>query len=376
MTTITLPKHYLSKPGAINSAGVEIAKRAKSVLIIGSKTPFEKVGPALSKGLDGNGVSHKFFLHNGYPSIKVAHEIEAQALELKADALVSVGGGRIHDVTKAAGTFASLPVISIPTQAATCASWAPVSIIYDDLGVFETPLSNPNSPVFIIADTDVIASAPPRYLRSGASDALARWYEQNGHLNKSRTLHSRWLVKQSELIREFILSEGPGIIDDLEAGIYDPVKVKELINVNILLTGFFVSPRDDDETQIGGFAHPFYHKLSVVNELHKSLHGEQIAFFLIAAALYENVPASELSERLEIFHALKQPLTFEALGLGGSGLDGKLRAGAKSLLSANDAYGARIHLTEDGIVELLRETDRVGSEFLEAKKPRVFGAAV
>jgi glycerol dehydrogenase len=369
MTTFTLPSHYISKPGAISGAGSEIAKRAKTVLVVGSKTPLRLAGLALSRGLQESDVLHKVFEHNGYPSLRAAQEIKASALELQADALVSLGGGRIHDVTKAAATLAGVPVISVPTQAATCASWASVSILYDDNGVYTAPHANPKSPILIIADTDIIASASPRYLRSGAADALARWYEQNGHLTKSKTLHSRWLIKQSELIREFILSEGAKAIDDLESGKPDITKVRELIDVNILLTGFFVSPRNDEETQIGGFAHPFCHKFSVLEELHKTLHGEQIAFFLIAAAIYESVPASELEERLAVFSALKQPLTLDALGLSGDSVDNRLLAGARSLLGATDGYGGRIKLSADGIVKLLHETDRVGREH-EAKRAR------
>jgi glycerol dehydrogenase len=370
MTTILTPKRYLSKPGALSEAGEAVAELAKNVLIVGGKTALSKAGGALTDSLKKAGVSFAVHEHDGYPSERAAREIGQQAEELKAQAILSVGGGRIQDVGKAAAFYAGLPAISAPTIAATCASWAPTSILYNDDGAYTNALPYNEAPVLIIADTDVIAKAPVRYIRSGASDALARLYENNAaleDLGSPNSFYLRWKLKQAELIKSVLFGEGLKTINDLEAGKYDPARAREVIDVNILLTGFFVSPRNSEESRLaGGFAHPIYHTFSVLPELHKSLHGEQIAFFLIVGGLLQNVPKKEIEERLDIFHKLKQPLTLEAIGLN-KNVDDRLSIAIPALLRHLDGRGG---LTEKLVKDAILSADALGRE-LASIRPAV-----
>jgi glycerol dehydrogenase len=370
MTSIVAPKYYLSKPGAIAEAGASVAKIAGRVYMIGSRTALKTAGGALEKSLADSGVSFETLEYNGYPTTGEAREIKARAEKFGAGALIGVGGGRVIDVAKAAGFFSGLPVITVPTIAATCAAWAPCSIIYNDDGEFVEALQYEDAPVLIIADTDIIAKAPIRYLRSGASDALARWYEQQTNLKTSNGFYLRWTLKQAELIREILEGEGLKIIDELARGEYVPARAREVIDANILLTGFFVSPRNDEEPFTGGFAHPLYHTFSILHDLHPSLHGEQIAFFLIVAGILDSVPQEELEARLNIFSALEQPLTLEALRLT-EDVDAKLLKGAQALLDAVWAYGRRVDTTKEQIRAAILEADRVGREWLKNKSARV-----
>ncbi|MDR3277494.1 MAG: iron-containing alcohol dehydrogenase, partial [Oscillospiraceae bacterium] len=264
------------------------------------------------------------------------------------------------------GYYAGLPVITVPTIAATCAAWAPCSIMYNDDGEFVEALQYEDAPVLIIADTDIIAKAPIRYLRSGASDALARWYEQQTNRKTSNGFYLRWTLKQAELIREILEGEGLKIINELAQGKYDPARAREVVDANILLTGFFVSPRNDEEPFAGGFAHPLYHTFSILHDLHPSLHGEQIAFFLIVAGIFDGVSQQELEARLNIFSALEQPLTLEALHLT-EDVDAKLLKGAQALLDAVWAYGRHVDSTKEQIRAAILEADRVGREWLKKK---------
>jgi glycerol dehydrogenase len=370
MTTIVLPKRYLSKPGALEEAGPVVADISRRALIIGGKTALGVAGPALTESLAKSAVEYDTAVYGGYPSKRAALEFKARAAEYGASALIGVGGGRILDVVKAAGYYADLPVISVPTIAATCASWAPCSIMYNDDGEYAEPLMYDNAPVLIIADTDIIARAPVRYIRSGAADALARWYENSTNLAKSNGFYLRWTLKQAELIREILCGDGLGAIDDLARGKYDPARAREVIDANILLTGFFVSPRNTEEPFAGGFAHPLYHTFTILHDLHTSLHGEQIAFFLIVAGIFDGVPESELRERLSIFSALEQPLTLEALGLT-EDVEEKLIRGARALLNTIAAYGRKVaDISEDDIKAAILKADMIGREWVESKRAK------
>ena len=62
----------------------------------------------------------------------------------KRHAVLGIGGGRVLDCAKAVANLLShVGLVTIPTVAATCAAWSPVSIIYNELGghVRSQPLS-------------------------------------------------------------------------------------------------------------------------------------------------------------------------------------------------------------------------------------------
>ena len=65
----------------------------------------------------------------------------------------------------------------MPTIAATCAAWTPLSAIYDDNGEYLEFSRKAALPHAVIVDTEIIARAPVRYLVSGLGDTLAKWYE-------------------------------------------------------------------------------------------------------------------------------------------------------------------------------------------------------
>ncbi|MDR1590185.1 MAG: iron-containing alcohol dehydrogenase family protein [Oscillospiraceae bacterium] len=359
MTSIVSPKWYLSKPGAVREAGAHIAGIAKRVYVAGGETALRVARDALELSLSESGIEFETLTYSGYPTHEAARDIASRAEKFGAEAVVGVGGGRALDTVKAAGHYAHLPVITVPTVAATCASWAPCSIMYNDEGEFVEPLQYDDAPVLIIADTDIIARAPIRYIRSGAADALARWYEQQSNLRASNGFYLRWTLKQAELIREILEGKGLEYIDELAAGKYVPAHAREVIDANILLTGFFVSPRNTDEPFAGGFAHPLYHTFTILHDLHSSLHGEQIAFFLVVAGILEGQPDVELETRLSIFSALRQPLTLSELHLT-KDVDEKLLRGARALLDTVSAYGRRVDTTPEQIRSAILKADALG----------------
>lgn len=363
MTTILTPKYYLSKPGALGDAGETVASIAKRVYIVGGRAALRVAQAALTAGFDRAGIRYEIFEYSGYPTIHAATDIARRAKEFQAGAVVAVGGGRLTDTVKAAGSIAALPVIAVPTVAATCASWAATSILYNDDGEFTEPRANENAPVFLVLDTDVLAKAPIRYLQSGISDALARWYENAPHLKHSNGFYLRWQLKQAELIREILEFEGLRVVADLKRGVYNPEEVVRVIDAAVFLTGIFVSVRSSDELFYGGIAHNIYHLSTVLHELHGALHGEQIAFALIASALLEGKPEQELYNLISLFYKFEQPLTFEELGLGD---DAAERLDKVIPLIHKNAAGYRQHIrdfTPEELKETLLEADELGRAY-------------
>lgn len=322
MLHISTPQYYISEPGAIKSFGktvLDIIDAGKGrfaeegaerkAFIVASPTAWKKTKDEIESQLNSLGITYERAEFKGYPSERQAREYASAARLINADVLIAVGGGRTMDVTKAAGTFSKLPVVTVPTIAATCAAWAAVSILYTDEGDFDKPLPNPVSPRGIIADTNIIAAAPTRYIKAGIADTLAKWYEPV--YAEAENFTTKISQHGAKLAHDVIVEKAVSVLDNLEKGVVDKDTVR-IIDAIIYLAGFVGS--FIGERAFGGFAHPFYHSSRRIPSTRKILHGELVAFGMIAQLRFEN-RNDELEGLLDILGKLDNLFTLEEIGL-------------------------------------------------------------
>ncbi len=95
----------------------------------------------------------------------------AFSIDAKTEAIVGIGGGKVIDVAKYAAYLRKLPFISVPTSASSDGfSSASASLI-----VNERRTSVPAKLAYgIVVDTDVLKSAPERFLFSGIGDLVSK----------------------------------------------------------------------------------------------------------------------------------------------------------------------------------------------------------
>ena len=321
MLNISTPKYYVSEPGALNRLGqiteevirsdrkTEQGDHTFRAYVIASPTAWKKAGDEVAEQLSRQVIDFRQVTFPGYPSERQAREFAAEAVQDKADVIIAVGGGRTMDVSKAAGTFAKLPVVTVPTIAATCAPWAAVSILYTDEGDFDHPLMNPASPRAIIADTEIIGRAPIRYIKAGIADTLAKWYEPVYSSKESFT--TKISQHGAHLAYEAITEKSGRVLRNLEQGVINEETV-EIIDTIFYLAGFVGS--FIGERAFGGFAHPFYHSSRRIPSTRKILHGELVAFGLVAQIAFEQ-RTEEQSGLLDILGRLDNLFTLEEIGL-------------------------------------------------------------
>ena len=161
--------------GALEQSGAICRTHGRRLLILGGKTALDQTRGKLAGALGQSGV--EVAAEEWYGGEVTRVNILRLAKELGADAILAVGGGKALDTGKAAAAECGLPVITVPTIAATCAAVTPLSVLYNDRGEFAGNLFLPDCPAGVIVDTAIIAAAPAVWLEAGIGDTLAKMYE-------------------------------------------------------------------------------------------------------------------------------------------------------------------------------------------------------
>jgi glycerol dehydrogenase-like iron-containing ADH family enzyme len=313
MLTIKTPAEYINQPGIVTEAGRYIKKYGKKALILGSRTPLKVVGKEFCRSLKEYGIDYIIEEFSGFPTMEAVERYAGIAVGQEIDLIIGIGGGKVNDTAKAAGSIAKLPVIAIPTIAATCAAWAACSILYQEDGDFDTVYWNEFTPRLILADTKILATAPARYLNAGIVDTLAKWIETEPNLSiAADNLTLRLSVEGAQLAYETLVQQGQQAVEDGQQGIITKA-VADTIDAVIYLAGFVGS--FTEEKFYGGFAHPFYYATTRLPHTRHRLHGDKVALGLIIQLVLEKKPESYIIETIREFARYGLALTLEDIGI-------------------------------------------------------------
>lgn len=169
------PANYFSHPGSLahldNFFTPEQLSRA--VWIYGERA-IEGARPYLPQSFNATGAKHLLF--KGHCSERdVTHLVNESGSETSV--VIGVGGGAVMDTVKAVARCLGVPFVGIPTIAATCAAWTPLSVWYNDAGQALQFEIFDDANFLVLVEPQIILNAPAEYLLAGIGDTLAKWYE-------------------------------------------------------------------------------------------------------------------------------------------------------------------------------------------------------
>jgi histidinol-phosphate aminotransferase len=281
-------------------------------LLLGSTKSIEVTKKQLFASLNKSGVAFHLEYFRGYPSLEKAKSYASQygnAIE----AVVGVGGGRVIDAAKTIGDILHIPVITIPTIAATCAAWAAISVLYDESGHFVEVRQNEHAPSLVLVDTKILISAPARYTHAGIIDTFAKWYEINHYLNDAKSdLNFHLINNVSKQAYQTLIVHGRQALQDAKRGIVDEAAI-QTIDAIIYLAGLAGSFKT--ERPYHGIAHTFYNLASQVVVAPNLLHGEKIAFALVWQQVLRRSDAEEIKRTLQLFSKYDNLFTLKDFGI-------------------------------------------------------------
>jgi glycerol dehydrogenase len=290
-----------------------IGRYGTNALVVDSPASEQKGGELLFAALESAGIRHTQTCFSGHVTLRKAHEIAARGGDI--DLVIGMGGGRVLDVAKLVGTFCGVPVVTVPTIAATCAAWAAVSIVYDEEGRFSESYFNTVGPELVLADTKILFEAPRRYLWAGIVDTFAKWYEIIPYERlEGASTFLRTMIQISAQLRDTLTRCSASAIRKFEEGELGDEAV-QVIDAVIFLAGLTGSMQTD--TLYQGIAHPFYNAMSYFPESGHLLHGEKVGFGVLLQQVLEGKTSEEIEGVIRLFAGFGNTLTLRDMKLEG-----------------------------------------------------------
>lgn len=175
---LPFPAKIVRRAGALDSLGAFCRTRGNRIFILGGETALQKTKEKICTNLAQAGLQVTATAwYGGECSRKNIRRLAEGVAEHQADMILAVGGGKALDTGKAVSAECRVPVVTVPTIAATCAAVTPLTVLYDDNGEFAGNLFLTDCPAGTIIDTEVIVGAPGSWLAAGMGDTLAKMYE-------------------------------------------------------------------------------------------------------------------------------------------------------------------------------------------------------
>lgn len=232
---ISFPSKILKGSGSLDQLPTLIT--ATRVFIIGGKTALECTLPTIMTQFGVN-INIESAWFGGEVSAKNHQALVAKGNEFGAEIIIAVGGGKALDIGKWVADSLTLPIVTIPTIAATCAATSTVSIVYDDHGCYERMVSLSNAPQLVVLDSQVIANAPTRWLAAGLGDTLAKLYEFRAIVDSLPTCSSNYAAHANgKLCFDLIERYGEQSIQDCNNN-QSSSAIEAVMDAIILFAGF------------------------------------------------------------------------------------------------------------------------------------------
>ena len=357
------PSRYVQGEGAIHEIGVNAALLGTKALLTGGKRALSVCGPAIKESLKAKGLGCVEEHFNGECSNNEINRLVDIAQKAGADIIISAGGGKVIDTGKAVAHYMKIPVVVVPTIAATDAPCSALAVVYTDNGVFERYLVLPKNPDCVLVDTHVIAQAPVDFLVSGMGDALATYWEADtcmksckpnvltGGCPPTRSAHAL-----ARLCYDTLLEYGLQAKLGVSRKMVTPA-VEAVVEANTLLSGLGF--------ESGGLAgaHSVHNGFTVLESSHHKLHGQKVAFGTITQLIMEGRPSEDIDEVIDFCISVGLPICLDDLGIHNPS-----KEDIRKVAEATTAAGETIHatwfcVTADNVEAAIWTADALAQEY-------------
>jgi glycerol dehydrogenase len=238
-----------------------------------------------------------------------------------------------------------------------------LSVVYSDEGVFERYLLLRKNPDCVLVDTALVAQSPARFLVAGMGDALATFWEsdtcaRSGSPNlitggATPTLATRALAR---LCYDTLLESGLQARLAVEMNVVTPA-VEAIVEANTLLSGL--------SSENGGHAgaHSIHNGLTTLKSTGHKLHGEKVAFGVLAQLVLEGRPASAIHEVQDFCFSVGLPLCLEDLDIANPTPEEIRQVAAAAVAEGETIHATWFPVAADMVEAAIRTADALGTRY-------------
>ncbi|WP_125152935.1 glycerol dehydrogenase [Clostridium rectalis] len=358
------PLKYVQGKDALLKFYDETKELGNSFLFICSNSGYKNCFDKLKKSFEGTDCKMRFEIFGGTSSNGEIEKMRNIVIEDNIEVVVGVGGGSAIDTAKATAYYEKCPVVVIPTVCATDAPCTGLSVIYNDDGTFNSYLFYPRNPEVVIVDTQVIASAPVKFLVAGMGDALGTYFEARACVrtdapsleNGGISLSAMALCK---LCYETLIKCGYQAKLACENELITPA-LESIVEATTYLSGVGADN--------GGLAvaHSVYNGFTALPECEYTMHGFLVAFGTIAQLVLENVSKEEIKEVMDFCYSIGLPVTLKELGI--TDIKRVRIAAEKACIQGETIHNMAGDVTQDQLYHALLAVDLLGKEYLNNNK--------
>jgi glycerol dehydrogenase len=310
---LTAPVQYISGPNTLDDCGRFIIKWGQNVLVSGGKRALKSVESKLFPALEAVGIEYEINRFTGECSDENIAVLVEKVQRMRLDTIIGVGGGKSLDTAKSAAEICNVPVICIPTIAATCAAASAVAVIYTGEGVYKKDHYLEKNPNLVLVDTEVIVNAPIEYFESGILDSLAKWYEGKAAFKRisDPDIFAMAALKLAKLLNEIMEKEAVNAVQAVKCH-KTTSAVGQITDLNIYLAAVIQSIGKKTR---GAAAHAIHAGLSIIPQSHAILHGYKVGYGIIAQLFMEKADIAEIRQVVNFFRQLDLEPSFKGLSL-------------------------------------------------------------
>jgi len=287
-----LPRKILIGDGVISQLGAlitDLDNNASRVAIITGKRVKIMIGPVCKSSFINTSLKDSWHTIAD-SSMNSVNEINKTIKDIP-DFIIGLGGGRSVDVAKMVAFQLDKPFISVPTSA----SHDGISSPFVSIRGIDKPYSiKANAPLSVLADTQLLSTAPVRLLASGCGDLLAKitavkdWELARDEKDE---YYGSYAANLSYMSAKIILNESQKLRDKNEFGIRTIIEALISAGVAACIAG--------SSRPCSGAEHLFSHALEYIVGGNCGLHGERVGLGTIMMAKLHGLEWERIVEALE-----------------------------------------------------------------------------
>ncbi|MCL1473611.1 iron-containing alcohol dehydrogenase family protein [Argonema antarcticum] len=295
-------------------SGEAIARLGRRPLVVGGDRTLAAYQPQLQLVLEQQQLIPTFASYSPDCTEASLALLRSQVHAHQADLIIGIGGGKALDTAKLLAHQSRLPVVTVPTSAATCAAWTALSNVYSAQGAFLYDVPLDRCPDLLVLDYTLIQTAPQRTLVAGIGDALAKWYEASVSSSNSQSALIIAAVQQARVLRDILFQKSATALKEPGGEEWQSV-----VDATVMLAGVIGGLGGSQCRTVA--AHAVHNGLTHIPASHSSLHGEKVAYgILVQLRLEEMLQHNQLAatarqQLLKFYAEIGLPQNLEQLGL-------------------------------------------------------------